>query len=362
MNGRTMKNLMPNAEERGPWMSKTKKWIVALLLVISTIVAVQEVIKTARMYLEEYPSNDINAYVAWGAGGATDIMGRTLSIYAAKELGVDIVVQNKTGASGAIATEFVRKQPADGYNILYNAENPTLYKVLNISPIDYSEYEPIILIGQQMPVVVVGEHSPYHSISELIESARKHPGKIKLSTTGIGALPGNVAAMLESTSDVTFNQVPFGGDADALTAVMGGHTDVSVINYSAAVDYAREGKIRILTVLNNERLASEPNVETISEVYPEYGKYFPWGPFIGAFVDKDCPEKVKETLAKAFRNAWETPEFQQFLADSDVIPLGYSGDEARAYIEKWQQVTAWILHDVGQTTVSPAEYGIQRIE
>lgn len=343
-------------------MSKRQKWIVAVLLVLSTIVAVMEVGKTARMYLNEYPSNDINAYVAWGAGGATDIMGRTLSIYAAKELGVDIVVQNKTGASGAIATEFVRKQPADGYTILYNAENPTLYKVLNISPVDYSDYEPILLIGQQIPVVVVGENSPYESISDLIESARTHPGEIKLSTTGIGALPGNVAAMLESTSEVTFNQIPFNGDADALTAVMGGHTDVSVINYSAAVDYAREGKIRILTVLNNERLASEPNVQTISEVYPEYSKYFPWGPFIGAFVDKDCPEKVKQILVDAFQNAWAEPEFQQFLADSDVIPLGYSGEQAQSYIEKWQQVTAWLLYDVGKTVASPAEYGIQRLE
>lgn len=343
-------------------MSKRQKWIVAVLLVISTIVAAMEVNKTARMYLKEYPSNDINAYVAWGAGGATDIMGRTLSIYAAKELGVDIVVQNKTGASGAIATEFVRKQPADGYTILYNAENPTLYKVLNISPIDYSDYEPILLIGQQIPVVVVGENSPYHTISDLIESARERPGEIKLSTTGIGALPGNVAAMLESTSDVTFNQIPFNGDADALTAVMGGHTDVSVINYSAAVDYAREGKIRILTVLNNERLASEPNVQTISEVYPEYSKYFPWGPFIGAFVDKDCPDKIKQILVDAFQKAWAEPEFQQFLTESDVIPLGYSGGQARAYIEKWQQVTAWLLYDAGKTVASPAEYGIPRLE
>lgn len=341
-------------------MGKGKKLLVALLLIASTAVAGLELYKTVVMYVSEYPSSDINGYVAWGAGGSTDIVGRTLSVYAAEELGTNIIIQNKTGASGAIATEFVKKQPADGYSLLFNSENPPLYKVMNLSQVDYTDFTPIILISQQTPVIVVAPDSPYQSISDLIEDAAARPGKIRLGTTGAGALPANVAAMLEATSGVSFNQVPFGGDSDALTAVMGGHAEVSVINYSVAVDYAKENKVRILTVFANERLESEPDIECISEVYPEYHDYFPWGAFVGVYVDNACPDRVKETLTEAFRAAWERPEFQQYMEENYLIPMGYTGEEAEDYIEKWQQVTAWILYDAGQTDISPAEFGIER--
>lgn len=338
-------------------MTGMKKKLLALLMIVS--IAVVGLAGCGGN--KEYPSNDINGYVAWGAGGATDIVARTLSIYAAEELGVDIVIQNKTGASGAIATEFVKKQKADGYTLLFNAENPTLYKVMDISQVDYNDFTPVILISQQTPVIVVAPDSPYQSISDLVEAAKANPGTIKLGTTGAGALPANVAAMLESTSGITFNQVPFGGDADALTAVMGKHADVSVINYSVAVDYAKEGTVRILTVLNNERLANEPDVECISEVYPEYHDYFPWGAFVGVFVNNECSDDVKEKLTTAFSAAWNKDEFQTYLKDNDIIPLGHTGEDAVAYINKWQQVTTWLLQDAGQAVVSPEEFGIERL-
>ena len=233
---------------------------------------------------------------------------------------------------------------------------------MNISNVDYDDFYPVILISQQTPVLVVKSDSDLNSIKDVIDAAQAKPGTVKLATTGIGGLPANVAAMLEGTSHVTFNQIPFDGDSAALTAIMGGHADVSVINYSVAMDYAAEGSVKIICVLANERLASAPDVETISEVYPEYAKYFPWGAFVGVYIRDDCPDRVKETLTAAFRKAWENPEFQEYLETNHILPLGYSGEEARAYIGKWQQVTTWLLDDAGVTEYSPAKYGILRLE
>lgn len=343
-------------------MKKSTKWIVGVLLVISIAVAGYELYNTIKNLTSDYPENDINGYIAWGAGGATDTISRSIAVYAEQELGTNIILQNKTGASGGIATEFVLRQPDDGYSLLFNAENPTLYGVMNISNFDYDDLYPVLLFGSQTAVVVVPVDSPYQSIIDLIEDATARPGEISIGITGAGGLPFNVAAMLQSTSGVTFNQIPFDGDAAISSAVMGGHVDVSVANYSAVADLSKAGLVRILTVMSNEKLDPEPQVEVISEVLPEYEKYFPWGAFFGVFVDNDCSDKVKETLTKAFTTAYETEAFQNYLETNYIFPLGLSGEEARSYLTRWQSVSCWLLEDAGATQVSPTELGIPRLE
>lgn len=343
-------------------MKNLSKVMIGLLFIVSTVVAVSEIYKTVRSYTAEYPDNNINGYVAWGAGGPTDTVSRSLAVYAADALGTNIIIQNKTGASGSVATEFVKRQESNGYSILFNSENPPLYKVMGLSNIDYDDYYPVIIAGQQTAVLVAAADSPYNTVEDLFEDAKKNPGKINLATTGAGGLTSNVAAMMEATSNVSFNQVPFDGDSAVLTALLGGNADFTVVNYSSAVDYVADGSVKILTTFADERLVNEPDVPTISESYPEYASYFPWGTFVGVFVDADCSDKVKETLSDAFREAWETEGFQKFLSENYITPLGISGDEASSYIKKWQQVTTWILYEAGQTQYSPADFGIQKLE
>jgi tripartite-type tricarboxylate transporter receptor subunit TctC len=276
-------------------------------------------------------------------------------------LGTNIIVQNKTGASGSVATEFVKRQSSNGYSILFNAENPPLYKVMGISNTDYDDFYPVILAGQQTAVLVVKANSPYDTVEDLFEDVKDHPGQLNLATTGAGALPATVASMMELTSDISFNQVPYDGDSAVLTAILGGNADCTVVNYSVAVDYVKDGSIKILAVFSQERLEDAPDAPTICESYPEYEQYFPWGTFVGVFVDDDCSDEVKETLSEGFYQAWETEGFQQFLSENYITPLGYCGDEARSYIKKWQQVTTWILYDAGQTAYSPEYFGIARL-
>ncbi len=343
-------------------MSLKKKLVVGVLLAVSIFVAGLELKSALTVLTSDYPVSDLNGYIAWGAGGATDTMSRTISVLAERELGVNIVLQNKTGASGAIATEFVYGQPADGYSLLFNAENPPLYGVMDISNIDYENFYPVLLFGSQTAVVVVPVNSSYKSITDLIDDALSRPGQIRIGITGAGGLPFNVSAMLRSTSDVEFNQIPFNGDSDVSAALMGGHVDVSVANYSAVAELARAGKVRILTVMANERISADPDIEAIGEVLPEYQKYFPWGAFFGVFVDSRCPDKVKETLTQAFLAAYETDSFQSYLQENYIMPMGLHGDEASNYIRRWQSISSWLLSDADAAVVSPASLGIPRIE
>ena len=142
------------------------------------------------------------------------MVSRALSVYGARELGTSIIIQNKTGASGSVATEFVKRQPADGYSLLFNSENPPLYKVMGLSGIDYDDYYPVILAGQQTAVLVTAADAAYTTVEALFAEALENPDRIRLATTGAGGLTSNVAAMMEAVSGVSFNQVPFDGDAD----------------------------------------------------------------------------------------------------------------------------------------------------
>lgn len=343
-------------------MSKRNKIIVGILLAVSILVAGNEIYQYVRGLTAEYPDNDINGYIAWAAGGATDTTSRGISVQAQKFLGTNIVLQNKTGATGAIATEFVYRLPADGYSLLYNAENPTLYHVMDISNIDYEDFYPVLLFGSQVPVVIVPPGSKYQSIKEVIEDAKANPGKISLGISGVGGLPYNVSCMLQSTSEVQFNQVPFDGDSSIISALLGGHVDLSIVNYSTAADLYKSGDLRILTVLNNDRMEAIPEVETISEVYPEYEKYFPWGAFTGVYCRKEVDDEKKAILTKAFLEGYNTEDFQKYLADNYIIPLGISGEEAETFIKRWQSVTTWLLYDSGATNISPENFNIPRIE
>lgn len=339
-----------------------KKAMMGLLVAISLVGAGMELWDVLKSREHTYPRGDVSGYIAWAAGGATDTTARAISTYARKYLGRAIILQNKTGATGSIATEFVRNQPADGYSLLFNAENPTLYKLMNISQVDYDQYYPVLLIGSQVPVVVVPPHSPYKTIVDFVDDAGARPDKIKLGISGVGGLPFNVATMLQTTSGVSFTKVPFDGDSAILAALMGGHVDVSVVNYSAVAELAKAGQVRLLAVMHDERMKALPDVPTIGEHLPEYQKYFPWGAFVGVFVRKDTPEPIRDTLREAFFSAFQEGRFKLYMDENYILPLGLWGEEAEAYLRRWRSVTAWLLEDAGVTAVPATELGIPRLE
>lgn len=309
-----------------------------------------------------YPSKNIYGYIAWGAGGATDNASRFITPLAENYLNSNIILQNKTGATGAIATQFVENQKPDGYSILYHAENPALYKVMDISSIDYDMFKPIILIGQEIAVMISNPNSNYKNIEDVIEYGKQNPSEIKLGTTGVGGLPFNVASMINTTSGVVFNQVPFDGDASLLASLLGNHIDVAIVNLSSAIELFNAGEIHIIASIDNSYINKLPDVKPITEVYSEYDKYFPWGAFYGVFVHKDTPDDVTNILTEAFINAFNEPVFSQYLDNSNILPMGLTGDLAKEYIDKWQQVSSWLLHDAGETKISPEVFGIERIE
>lgn len=310
---------------------------------------------------EKFPEHDINGIIQWGAGGGTDIISRALTPQVEKYIDAAIILQNKTGATGAIAAQYVYDQPADGYTLLYGAENPQLYGVMGISELSYDDFEPIIVIGRETAVVVTTKSSEFDSIDELIEAAAASPGTIKLGTTGPGGLPFVVASLFKAVDGAEFNQIPFDGDGPVVTALLGGHVDATVTKLSAVKELAAAGEIKILGSISNEPIEGYEEIKPISETRPEYSSYFPWGPFYGVYAKKGTPDEVLVILKKAYLEGFDEPDFQSFLKESAITPMGISGGDAYEYLDNWKRVSAWLLYDAGGAKVSPEELGIQRV-
>src|SRR5690625_889813 len=183
---------------------------------------------------EDFPTKNIDGIIMWGEGGATDIIGRTLAPIVEQELGQSLVMQNKTGAAGAIATQYVSDQPADGYTLLFGAENPNLYQVLDISERSYQEdFLPINIIANSFAGIIVKEDSQFKTLEDLIHYANDNPNELIFGTTGEGGLPSVVLAMLQNELGSEFKTIPYDGEGPVSTALLGNKVDVTAVTVSA---------------------------------------------------------------------------------------------------------------------------------
>ncbi len=306
-----------------------------------------------------YPEKNIQGYIMWGAGGGMDGVSRALTPLAEPYLGATIILQNKTGASGAIATTLVCNQPADGYSLLYAAENPATYRVLDLSRLSFNDLEPIIIPVEGTVVICVNPDTPYKTMKDLIEAA-KSGTKIRMGNSGTGGLPYVAAAMMRTIHGVGFNFIQFDGDGPGATAVMGGHADVMPLALSTSVEYIRGGRLRGLAVLRTERVPQLPEVPAITEIYPEYAQYLPWGPFYGVFVRKDTPADVVAKLTDAFLKGAEEERFKDFVKNFGGIQINLTGDAAKTFLKKFESTASWLVYNAGGSKKSPEEFGIPK--
>lgn len=294
-----------------------------------------------------FPSQNINGIVQWGAGGGTDSLMRPLAALAEQQLGVSIIIQNMTGATGSIATQYVHDAAADGYTLLMGAENPPLYEVLDISDLTYADFDCVFLIGDETVGIIVDKSSPYTSFGQIIADALAAPGTIRLSTTGTGGLPWEVGAFITDITGATFKQIPYDSDASAKTAVMSGECDFTVCKVQSGLEDYRAGEINFITMLALEPVSSMPEVPLVIDEYPDFRTYLPWGPFYGIFVKKGTDAALTQILSAAFATGAADAEYQNVLQNFNINYLGYTRAAAEEYIGNWQTNTINALQASG---------------
>lgn len=309
---------------------------------------------------QAFPARELTGIIMWGAGGATDVVARALTPPAERGLGQSIVLQNRPGGAGAISVQAVATAPADGHTLLYGAENPQLHKVLGLGTRDYADFFPVNVTARGVAVVVANKDKPWSSMKDVVAEAQRNPGRVRMGATGPGGLPHVVGAMINTVTQMRVIAVPFDGEGPGLTALQGGHVDFMPVGLGAAAEHIRAGRVKPLAVVNTEPVATLPGVAPITADLPGMARLLPWGPFYGVWVRREVPEAARARLVAAFRGAAASDAFTTLMSNAGNIMMNISGDEADAFLRRWQSVTSWTLQDAGAARRSPEEFGIPR--
>ncbi|KND21035.1 tricarboxylate transport protein TctC [Pannonibacter phragmitetus] len=310
--------------------------------------------------LAEYPDKEIQGIIQWGAGGSTDTVMRAVTPHAEQALGGKIIMQNVTGGVGALALNMVEAGDADGYTILFGAENPLLYKVMKLGEKDYSDFTPINVLARGIPILVARPDAPFNTFQEMITYINANPKAVKFGSTGPGGLPSVVTAMINQKTPIDVTFVPYDGDGPALTALQGGAIDVMPAVLGAAVENIKAGTMKPIALFDVEPTPALPDVPTIVSTNPEFAELLPWGPFFGIFVKKGTPDDVVAKLVAAYQEGAKNEDFLKLMDSRGFKMMSYSGAEAEDFLSKWQSTTSWLVWEAGLAKASPEEFGIPK--
>jgi len=289
---------------------------------------------------QAYPSRPARILVGFAAGGATDIQARLMGQWLSDHLGQQYIVDNRSGASGNIATEMVARAAPDGYTLLQvvtpHAINAALYSNL---PFDFMrDVAPVICAARLAYVAVVNPASLVHSIPELIAQAKENPGRITYGSAGTGT-PQNIAVELfKMMAGVNLLHVPYRGGAPAVADLMAGHIEVVFSPLSEAIEQIRAGKLRPLGVTTAARLDVLPDVPRIADFVPGYEA----SGFAGIGVPRGTPAAIIDLLNRELNAGIADPGVRARIIDLGGTPVGGTaaefGEILAAAIEKWARV------------------------
>jgi len=302
---------------------------IGILILVAMLVAVFP----HQAYPQAYPTKPVSLMVAYPAGGSTDVGARILASLAEKDLGQPLVVLNKVGAGGQVGwTEMVRQKP-DGYYIGFinlPAINAAILDPDRKAAFQIDSFTPIINQVLDPGVIYVKPDSPYKSIKDIIEDAKKRPGEVKAATTGIFSDDHLAILMLEEAAKVKFRIVHFDGDTPQLTSLLGGQIDVSFLNVGGITPRVKAGQVRPLVVLDRERTKFYPDVPTTVEAgYPSVLSSSTRG-IVGP---KGLPEPLVKKLQGVFKKAIDYPEHIDKMEKAGLGVKIMMGEEYAQYIK-----------------------------
>lgn len=254
---------------------------------------------------ETYPAKPVTVIVPQAAGGANDAIARIVTQKLGEIMGQTFLVDNRPGAGGNIGTAQAAKAKPDGYTLMLTTNsahviNPAIYKNTGFDPI--KDFEPVGLVANAGYVLVANSAFPANSVADLIAQAKAKPGQISYASAGNGTLNHLIGEMFKHSAGVDMLHVPYKGAGAAATDVAGGQVPVSVQSLPSSLPFLQSGKIKVLGVVNEKRLASLPNAPTIGETIPGFGST-PWyGLLAPSGTPKDIVAKLQAGLAKTLAN------------------------------------------------------------
>jgi tripartite-type tricarboxylate transporter receptor subunit TctC len=290
---------------------------------------------------QAYPNKPITLIIPFPIGGPTDVTGRVLAEKLSLALKQQVIVDNRAGASGNIGAAAAARAAPDGYTLFFatggtHGINPSLYRQPGFDPI--RDFAPIAWITVSPNIIVVNPAFPAHSVKDLIELAKANPGKFSSAAPGQGSTPHMAGELFKIKAGISIVHVPYKGSGPALNDVMGGHIPIMFDGIPSAMPLIRSGRLRALAVTSLQRVASAPDIPTVSEILPG----FEANGWFALFAPSGTPNEVIQKLNTEVNRILDQPEVKQRYADLGAITVGGSPeklrDQVKSEVERWAEV------------------------
>lgn len=289
---------------------------------------------------QEYPAKPVTFFVPFAAGSATDTLARSLGQGVTAEVRQNVVIDNRPGASGFIATQAVAKAAPDGYTVLIatnttHAANEHLFKKIPYDPI--KDFTPVTALARGGQVMVVNPRVPVNTVKEFIALAKRQPGKL---TFGSGSSSSRVASELfQQMAGLQLVHVPYKSNPMAVTDLVGGHIDMMITDVVTGLPQVQAGKLRALGVSSPQRLPNVPELPTIAEAGVKGYELTFW---FAAYLPAKVQPAVVERLRELFINATRSPSAQSFFKTTGIEPWTTTSAELAKFqmseSAKWAKV------------------------
>jgi len=301
--------------------------IMTMVFVLVSMVSIM----SGPVCAQSYPNHAIQLIIPIPAGGGGDVNGRILVDDLSKILGQQIIVTNKPGASDTLGTDALAKSKKDGYTLGYSSAGAMVYsRVTNPESVPYDpvkDFDPLSVHTFYPLSVAVQANSPWKTFKDLIDYAKKNPGKLRVSTAGMGTAANFDVEIAQSVTGAQFTHVPFKGGEAVVTALLGGHVEVSFDIVGKFMPHVDAGKLRLLLI--SRKTSLYPNVPTLTELGYKRDMLSGWHAMFGP---AGMPEDVKKILVPAIQKAANSPEGKAKIEKMGYIVHPTSPAELRKLI------------------------------
>jgi tripartite-type tricarboxylate transporter receptor subunit TctC len=326
-----------------------RHYVLRLVPIIASLVAA---LLANDASAQTYPTRPIRLIVGFSAGGTTDFLCRLIADRAKNLLGQGVVVENKPGASGAIAADYVSKAAPDGYTLFFStagalAINPSLRNDLPYDPI--KGFTPILPVARNTVVFAINPSLGITTAKDMVARAKEKPGSLTVAVTGIGAISHLTIEMLQVAAKIKLQVVPYRGAGAAIADLVGGQVNGLSAEVPVLISQIKAGKARILAVASQNRSDAMPDVPTFAELgYPDVVA----DNWSGLLAPPKTPPEVVAKLNAAFNAVVKDPDVKHRLADVGIATIGGSADDLTKLITsetaRWHKVVAETGMKVGK--------------
>ena len=309
-------------------------------LVSMTLFGVLAAMNVAVCAQTQFPARPMRIVVPYPPGGI-DVVPRMVADKLRQEWGQPVIIDNKPGAGGRIAAEFVAKSPADGYTLLLAQPDQLIILPLVSKNVPFDlgrDFAPVTVMFQQSLTLAVRNDLPVANIRELVAMAKANPKKLTLSTWGEGSTVHLGLELFKSMAGVDILHVPYKGAAPAMTALVAGEVDAMITGFYAAGPHIKSGRIRVIARTSEARSPEMPDIPTISESYPGYSV----GTWVGLVSPARTPHALVDVIQRAVSRALVLPDIRERIATLYAETVANTPDEFAKLLKeehaKWAAV------------------------